>query len=147
MAVKQATANSGGQSSKRRGKVENLKPWPKGQSGNPAGAPKRGESWAEIIKRIGEMTDAEFMELKRNHPTQKQQAIMAVYMALKNDPQPGVFNAIMDRAEGKVADKTELTGKDGGPIELNDIQAKLLGRFAAADVEGAADSVPGSAAE
>lgn len=90
-------------------KISKRKPtktaWQPGQSGNPAGAPKRGESWAEIIQRIGEMTDAEFVKLKHSRPTQKQQAVMAVYMALKNDPQPGVFNAIMDRTEGKVADK------------------------------------------
>lgn len=109
MAGKKVTANSDKTAEKKpHGPVENLKPWPKGVSGNPAGAPKRGESWAEIIQRIGEMTDAEYVQLKRSNPTQKQQAVMAIYMALKNDPQPGVFNAIMDRTEGKVTEKLEV---------------------------------------
>lgn len=98
-------------------KAAKLRPqtWKPGQpSPNPAGAPKRGESWAEIIQRIGEMTDAEFVKLKHADPTQKQQAIMAIYMALKNDPQPGVFNAIMERTEGKVTEK----------LELNDLREK-----------------------
>lgn len=83
-------------------------PWPKGVSGNPAGAPKRGESWAEIIAAIGEMTDAEFVKLKHAHPTQKQQVVMQAYLSLKNDPQPGIFNAFMDRVDGKVADKLQI---------------------------------------
>jgi len=113
------TANNGKKPPNRRGRPENLKPWPKGVSGNPAGAPKRGESWAEIIGRIGEMTDAEFIQLKRGQPTQKQQAVMAVYMALKNDPQPGVFNAIMDRTEGKVTEKLEVSDlRDKADSEL-----------------------------
>ena len=48
-----STANNKG-TAKPRGK-----PFPKGVSGNPAGAPKRGESWADIIKRIGDMTPVE----------------------------------------------------------------------------------------
>ena len=35
------------------------KPFPKGIGGNPKGAPKRGESWAEIIKKYGDMTPVE----------------------------------------------------------------------------------------
>jgi Family of unknown function (DUF5681) len=35
-----STANSGRNSGKRKGRPENLKPWPKGVSGNPQGRPK-----------------------------------------------------------------------------------------------------------
>lgn len=140
--ARKVTANSG---KKHTGKVENLKPWPKGVSGNPAGAPKRGESWAETIQRIGEMTDAEFVKLKHANPTQKQQAIMAIYMALKNDPQPGVFNAIMDRTEGKVKDQVELTGANGGPLEMMDVKDRILSKLNKVDASPAPDSVSGIA--
>lgn len=119
--------------------------WKPGQSGNPSGSPRRGESWAEIIQRIGEMTDAEFIKLKRGDPTQKQQAIMAIYMALKNDPQPGVFNAIMERTEGKVKDQVELTGANGGPLEMMDVKDRILSKLNKVDASPAPDSVPGIA--
>jgi hypothetical protein len=32
-------------------------PWQKGQSGNPKGAPRKENSWAKIIKRIGDTKD------------------------------------------------------------------------------------------
>ena len=35
--------------------------WKKGQSGNPAGRPKDGESWAAIIKSVGDMYPADIV--------------------------------------------------------------------------------------
>ena len=34
----------------------NLIEWKPGQSGNPNGRPKKGQSWAEIIRELGDMT-------------------------------------------------------------------------------------------
>lgn len=108
-------------------KIANKKPtkrgnptWKKGgPSPNPAGAPKRGESWAEIIKRVGEYTPPEAaarsLELAKkllsigDGVTLKEAAILRVYGAILFEPQPGLLNILIERAEGKVSDKLEIT--------------------------------------
>lgn len=88
-------------------------------SPNPKGAPKRGQSWKEIIHEIGEMTPDEAREMCRilfakvplhDEVTLKQAVVMRVYAALLFDPQPGLLNAFMERVEGKVAQPiTQMT--------------------------------------
>jgi hypothetical protein len=94
--------------------------WKPGQSGNPAGAPKRGESWAEIIKAFGDLTPNEAadkiqalaVQLRKygGQLTLKQAVVARVYAALLFDPQAGLLNAFMDRSEGKVADRVRIDG-------------------------------------
>jgi hypothetical protein len=94
--------------------------WAKGtKSPNPKGAPKRGQSWAEVIKEISELTPDEARELSakifahvdiHDPVTIKQAVIMRVYAALMFDPQPGLLNAFMERAEGKIKDEVSLSG-------------------------------------
>lgn len=67
--------------------------WKKGQSGNPAGAPTRGESWREIIQKTGNMTGEEvaqyaetFREIakdlgKLGKMTLKEAAVLRAYHA------------------------------------------------------------------
>lgn len=91
---------------------------------NKKGAPKRGESWAEIIKRVGEYTPSEAAERSLSLAKQlleigdgmtlKEAVIMRIYASLLFEPQPGLFNAFMDRTEGKVTQ----------PIEVNDLRDK-----------------------
>ena len=100
--------------------------WKKGHSGNPKGAPKRGESWTEIINRYGEMTPSEAaqesMELAKRllsigeGVTLKQAVILRVYAALLFEPQASLLNAFLDRAEGKVIQP--VSGPDGKDIIL-----------------------------
>jgi hypothetical protein len=88
--------------------------WKKGQSGNPKGAPKRGESWAELITKYGNMTGAEVAtiagymakEFKRlpEGVTLKELVVMRVYGQMINEPSPGLLSAFMDRTDGKVKD-------------------------------------------
>ena len=52
----------------------------------------------------------------------------------------------LGRALGLFVDRQEGTGKDGGPIELADIKARLLSRFAQDDAAGGAPGVPGQPA-
>ncbi len=95
---------------------------------NGAGRPKNGESWAELIKQVGEMTGdevasfagvlgKEFVKLPKN-VTLKTLTVIRVYGALLNDPQPGLLNAFMDRAEGKVKDVIEHDGNEDKPIKI-----------------------------
>lgn len=92
--------------------------WKPGQSGNPKGAPKRGQSWTELIKEFGELTPSEAaaksLELSKqllsigDGVTLKQAVVLRVYAALLFEPQPGLLSQILDRAEGKVAQPLEL---------------------------------------
>ena len=86
--------------------------WKPGESGNPKGAPKRGQSWAEIIKEIGELTPDEARAMSQkifaqiqlgNKITLKQAVVLRVYAALLFEPQPGMLNILIERAEGKVS--------------------------------------------
>jgi hypothetical protein len=89
------------------------KTWVKGgASPNPKGAPKRGQSWKEIIHEIGEMTPDEARAISaklfeqvplHDEVTLKQAVVMRVYASLLFEPQPGLLNAFMERVEGKVA--------------------------------------------
>ena len=107
------------------------RPFPKGTSGNPKGAPKRGESWAEIIKRIGDMTPVEAADnavalaaqLRKygNALTLKETVVTRVYAALLFEPQVGLLNAFMDRAEGKVADRLQVDGN----LEVDNLEKVL----------------------
>lgn len=85
--------------------------WKPGQSGNLAGAPKRGQSWAEIITEIGNMTGPEVSkfagklgkEFATLEPgvTLKTLVVVRVYGQMLNEPSPGLLNSFMDRVEGK----------------------------------------------
>lgn len=100
--------------------------WKKGQSGNPKGAPKRGESFTEIIKRVGNETPSEAaavsLELAQKFlsigdgVTLKEAVIRRVYGSLLFDPQPGLLNAFMDRAEGKLKD--EIAVNTSGQVKI-----------------------------
>jgi len=80
-----STQNSG-KNCGRRGRIENLKPWRKGQSGNPGGRPKRDLS-AEIAAAIFEENYAEIYRAM-------------LKALLKGNPK--VFAVLADRAYGRV---------------------------------------------
>lgn len=119
----------------RRGRPENLKPWKPGQSGNPKGAPKRGESWAEVFKKIGDMTPAEAVAYcqtvagqlsKITEPVSlKEAVVLRVYTALLFEPEAKLLNAAMDRAEGKVA-QTVVTGTWREYLESKGLDASAI---------------------
>ena len=82
------------------GRVENLKPWKPGESGNPGGRPKRDIA-SEIAQAIFEQ-DAE--------------EILAVFSKALKKGDSRVFTALADRAYGKAKKAVEHTGGDGAPI-------------------------------
>jgi Family of unknown function (DUF5681) len=85
------------------GRVENLKPWKPGQSGNPGGRPKRDVA-SEIAQAIFEQ-DAE--------------AILAAFSKALKKGDSRVFTALADRAYGKAKKSVEHAGEDGGPIQTS----------------------------
>lgn len=102
-------------------KMPRGRPFPKGVAQNPKGAPRRGESWAEIIKAFGDMTPVEAADMTveigkqlRKYGdwlTLKQAVVARVYAALLFEPSASLLNAFMDRAEGKVMQNVDLTTK------------------------------------
>lgn len=115
--MKKTTDNSG-KTARPRGR-----PFPPGVSGNPAGAPKRGESWAELFNAIGDLTGEEISERAvrlwqktfKSLPkgvTLKELVVIRAYAALLDESNARLLKEVMDRAEGKITDKIELSGKE-----------------------------------
>src|ERR1017187_8896493 len=75
-----------------------------GQSGNPGGLPRKPAS-ERLIRR-----------LLANDETELAEIIEALVIKAKTGDVPAL-KEVLDRAEGKVADKQEHTGADGGPIQ------------------------------
>jgi hypothetical protein len=95
------------------GCIQNLKPWPKGVSGNPAGRPKNDIS-VEIARAVFE-----------NNP-------QAIYQGMVRALKKGdarVFKVLADRAYGKVKEQVEFGSDDDlsamSNAELNAHIAKL----------------------
>jgi hypothetical protein len=87
-----------------KGRIENLRPpWQKGESGNPAGRPQR--------KPIEE---AILCALTRKEAVAVARAI--IKRATKGDVR--AFVALRDTTDGRPAQQVELSGRDGGQIEL-----------------------------
>lgn len=87
-----------------------------GQSGNPAGRPKGLRNFSTIIRKALK----EKIEIpvegggKKMIRLDQAMVIAQIKTALKGNTK--AFNAIIDRVDGKVAEKHELTGKDGQPL-------------------------------
>ena len=99
------------------------KPWAKGVSGNPKGRPKDGESWAAIIKKVGDMypidiiafigkdNDLGRMLAKLPKGVQMKYLVTArVFSALMFEPTSGLWKEMMERTEGKVAQPITAEG-------------------------------------
>ena len=119
---------------KQRGNNGNLKPWKKGQSGNPKGRPKKGSTWSEVANQL---LDAQALDIRLTLPNGKKHEITcsiedgntirhAVVGALVVEALKGNIPAIRelaDRTEGKPAQKLEVeqnilpTGFDIGLIK------------------------------
>jgi len=107
--------------------------WVKGgKSPNPAGRPKDGESWAAIIKAVGDMYPEDILafvgsnnDLGRNlaqMPKQVQMKYLVtsrIFAALMFEPSSGLWKELMERVEGKVAQKLEGTGENGEIVIIN----------------------------
>lgn len=98
--------------------------WKPGQSGNPSGRPKDSESWAAIIKAVGDMYPADILAfIGKNNDlgralaqlpdgVQMKYLVTArVFAALMFEPSQGLWKELMERSEGKVQDRLDLTSK------------------------------------
>lgn len=96
--------------------------WKPGQSGNPKGRPKDGESWSAIIADVGNMyssdllafigTNSELGKAIAQFPKNvqlKYLVVSRVFAALMFEPTSGLLKEFMDRLEGKVAERVDMT--------------------------------------
>jgi hypothetical protein len=113
---------------KRAASTANLKPFKPGESGNPGGRPKRNPLTDYLKEQLEQeipqsMLDAMkdgprlvFLEVYGDKPTFGQMiAFKLVAMSAKGDVM--AIRELLDRVEGKVAQKTQLTGLDDAPIQ------------------------------
>jgi hypothetical protein len=96
---------------------------------NKEGAPRRGQTWQESVKRLTDMTREELIayvgprsrlgkllkELSPNIPV-KDALIVAAIIQFGRDPNPRMLQALMDREEGKP--NQPITGKDGEGLKI-----------------------------
>lgn len=87
----------------------------KGQSGNPDGRPKKDPELVEAAKVHTVAAIKTLAEIMKNKKTNAGARVQAAC-------------ALLDRAHGKPVQMTELTGKDGGPIETQDMTPLELAR-------------------
>lgn len=99
---------------KRPPKDKQFKP---GQSGNPGGVPK-GKRVSTWMAELGEMTPAELKRVERKLPVNGKIAMARIRVAMDSRSKHGngATEIILDRTEGKVAQKLE--GADGGPLTV-----------------------------
>lgn len=104
-------------------RLANLKPFQKGQSGNPEGRPEGTKNRATILRRLLE-TATDFtnpLTLKKETlPLEEQIMIALIARAKRGDI--AAIKEIQDTLYGKVVDKHEIGGKEGGPIQITIIE-------------------------
>jgi hypothetical protein len=100
------------------GRIQNLKPWPKGVSGNPAGRPKNDIS-VEIARAVFE-----------NNPE-------AIYNGMRRRLAKGdarVFKVLADRAYGKVKEQVEADIYDSLAEKLQAARRRVLEGLSDAEI-------------
>ena len=115
---------------KKRGRIENLKPWKKGQSGNPKGRPPKhlcltSKLWDTLHK---ECPDAKAKGEKWLDVIINQ---LLVHASRGNS---GIVKEIFDRIEGKVTQP--ISNPDGSSIgEISDERAEKLVKSVALELQ------------
>ena len=89
------------------GKTENLRPFKKGQSGNPGGRPKGLAAHIRKATKDGQELADFMLEVFRNQQGGR------IPLPVRMD----AAKWLADRGFGKAVQTTELTGPDGGPIQ------------------------------
>ena len=97
-------------------RTRGLKPWRKGESGNPKGRAPRELCVPDILRRIGEEIDPETQK------TKLEGLMLKVYDFAKAG-QAWAVQTILDRTEGKV--KERLGIEDDNAFDLASIRAAL----------------------
>ena len=112
----------------------NLRPWKKGTSGNPRGRPPKGQSWAELIRQVGDMTGPEVADhieqtLRRSVDpmTLKHLVVIRAFVSLVNEPSASLMGQLIDRSEGKVRE-AEQEGSKPTILGYQEMLERVYGR-------------------
>lgn len=118
--------------------------WKPGQSGNPRGAPKHGESWASVLTWAANLTGEEAAKIvppelasafKNLKGLKLKEAVALRVMAvLLDNPTGPLFNAVLDRVEGKVNQNIGIIDWRKEATEQGYDPDELVRQFAAAMV-------------
>lgn len=100
----------------KRGRIENLKPWKPGQSGNPGGRPKR-RPISDAYEKVAGLKLPEDLRVKLGLPKgslyRDAIAIQQIRAAIKgNSP---AAKEIREAIEGKATQRVELVGGEDAP--------------------------------
>lgn len=119
---------------------------------NLAGAPKRGESWAEIIDRIGGMTPIEAAEHAKaiagklktmgDAITLKEAVVIRGYAALLFEPTSSLMGIYMDRTDGKVKDRLDITSNGETIGKADETRLEIQRKLARIASAGNAIEIP-----
>lgn len=110
-----------GNSAKNTGRTRGLKPFKKGQSGNPSGRPKGAVSVTHWLREWGSMTTAQAAELCTLYAKELRKhdsgdiplagvAALRVWMSIMDEPSPGLLSHVLDRIDGTVETKVSSSG-------------------------------------
>lgn len=97
---------------------------------NKDGAPRRGQTWRESVKRLTDMDRDELIEYVGGKKTRigrllasapanipiKDSVIIAAITAFLIDPSPRMFQVLADREEGRP--NQPISGADGTPLKI-----------------------------
>lgn len=119
---------------------------------NLAGAPKRGESWKEIIDRIGNMTPIEAAEHAQSIAgklkqmgggiTLKEAVVIRGYAALLFEPTSSLMTVYMDRTDGKVKEQIDITSNGNTLGQVDEARAEIQRKLASIADSGNAIEIP-----
>ena len=100
----------------KQSQLRGLKPWAKGQSGNPKGRPPKEKCLVTMIEQYLTFTP-EQLKLEAVKPNLDIAHRLAVKYILDCHEHPNHTDRLMDRLYGAPRQSTEITGADGGPVE------------------------------
>jgi hypothetical protein len=112
------TANTGANNVNPR--LAGLRPWKPGQSGNPNGRPRRKPLTEELERLLDEIDPTD----KKHRRTFRKRIVEALAFQVIKKGNVAAFTEIADRVEGKVAQRQEHTGADGGPVVFESIGSR-----------------------
>ena len=104
--------------------------WKPGQSGNPKGRKPKELSLVSLAKQYLEQVPAIQVGGQANTKTWRELLVQAWFVgAYKGNS--ALFLQLIERIDGKVVQRLEQSGPNGGPIEFQYTEATLLGKLEA----------------
>jgi hypothetical protein len=118
--------------------------WKPGQSGNPLGGPRRGESWGELITYVGNLSSTEVRELlaRRSNISMKKRATLIMYRKLCQTAKVAIFKELADRSEGRVVERIEMKNPDDVSLLSRLSDAQLLAIISRTPAQDASATPP-----